>query len=345
MQIKEVTNKQDWEGFFADREDKTFLQSWNWGDFNVKMGSKIWRLGAFDGQNMAGVALVIKVSAKRGTFLYIPHGPVFVESLSLADKKEILRLVLEYLHNIAKAENASFIRVCPLLERTQENQNIFEDLGFRQAPMHASAYEATWKMDILPDEVELLKNMRKTTRYLIKKAGENPDISIVKSTDQKDIPVYQKLNREVSKRQKFVPFSNKFIETEFDEFAKDGQVEILLGYYKGQIAAGAMVIFWQGIGFYHQAGSLAKFAKHSVPYLLQWQAIKEAKEHNCHTYDFWGFTDPQKYPKHPWAGPTLFKMGFGGYKKEFIETQDFVISNKYWANYIIEKIRKFIRGL
>ena len=95
---------------------------------------------------------------------------------------------------------------------------------------------------------------------------------------------------------------------------------------KGEVVAGAMIIFWSGIAFYHQAASLGKFSKFSIPYLLQWEAIKEAKNRKCRVYDFWGFTDPEKFPKHPWAGPTLFKMGFGGYKKEYIKTQDFIIS-------------------
>ncbi len=106
-----------------------------------------------------------------------------------------------------------------------------------------------------------------------------------------------------------------------------------------------MVIFWSGIGFYHQAASLSKYAKFSIPYLLQWEAIKEAKKRGCKLYDFWGFTDPEKEPKHPWAGPTLFKMGFGGYKKEYVKTQDFPLSKKYWLTYIFEKLRKTKRGL
>jgi len=75
------------------------------------------------------------------------------------------------------------------------------------------------------------------------------------------------------------------------------------------------------------------------------EAIKEAENRGCKIYDFWGFTDPEKFPKHPWAGPTLFKMGFGGYKEEYIKTQDFIISQKYWINYIIEIARKRKRNL
>ena len=345
MKLSEIQNKEVWENFLLQCNEKTFLQSWNWGNFNITNNAKIWRFGAYEGNNLLSVCLVVKVSARRGTFLFIPHGPIMLENLETKDKKEIFQLLLLELAEIAKTENASFIRVSPLFLRTEENVNLFEELGFRNAPMHASAYEATWKLDIFPEKNELLANMRKTTRYLIKKAVENPDITIEKSADEKNVEIYQKLNKEVSKRQHFIPFSDAFIKNEFEVFKNDNEIVFLFGKYKGEVVAGAMVIFWQGIGFYHQAASLGKFAKFSIPYLLQWEAIKEAKEKNCKIYDFWGFTDPQEFPKHPWAGPTLFKMGFGGYKTEYIQTQDFIISKKYWLNYIIEKIRRAKRGL
>jgi peptidoglycan pentaglycine glycine transferase (the first glycine) len=263
-----------------------------------------------------------------------------------------LELILLHLSDLAKTEKASFIRVSPLFLDTEENKNIFIDLGFRNSPMHSSAYEATWKLDIYPPEDELLKNMRKTTRYLIKKASENPDISVEITNNIKAIEVYQKLNKEVAKRQKFVPFSDKFIKNEFEIFSKENEIIFVIGKYKDEVAAGSLIIFWpaslqggSGMAFYHQAASLGKFAKYSIPYLMQWEAIKEAKKRGCKIYDFWGFTDPEKFPKHPWAGPTLFKMGFGGYKKEYVETQDLVISQKYWLNYIIEVVRKKIRRL
>ena len=352
MEIREIKDKQIWEGFLQSCITKTFLQSWNWGEFNIKMGQKIWRLGVYDGEKLLAVALIIKVSAKRGTFLFIPHGPIMEESQNLKDKKAILDLLIFQLKDTAKSEKASFLRVSPLFLDNEENANVFADVGFRPASMHASAYEATWKLDIFPASVDLLHNMRKTTRYLIRKVSENPDVVIEKSANPQDIETYQKLNKEVSKRQKFVPFSDEHIKNEFEIFNKDGQALFIFGKYlpagrqvKAEVVAGAMIIFWGGIAFYHQAASIGKFSKLSVPYLLQWEAVKEAENRGCKVYDFWGFTDPEKYPKHPWAGPTLFKMGFGGYKEEYIKTQDYVISSGYWINYFIETIRKKMRGL
>jgi hypothetical protein len=49
--------------------------------------------------------------------------------------------------------------------------------------------EFTWELDITPDEEELLLNMRKTTRYLIRQGLKNNDIEIEKSTDVKDLKI------------------------------------------------------------------------------------------------------------------------------------------------------------
>ena len=173
MEIKEITNKEVWENFLLQCTEKTFLQSWNWGEFQLKQAasakalasqSKIWRLGILSNEKLVAVSLVIKFSAKRGTFLFVPHGPVEIEGLTPKDKKEIFELILLQLSDTAKQENVSFIRISPLFERNGQNENIFMDLGFRAAPMHSSAYEATWKLDIFPAQEDLVHNMRKTTR-------------------------------------------------------------------------------------------------------------------------------------------------------------------------------------
>ncbi len=173
----------------------------------------------------------------------------------------------------------------------------------------------------------------------------NQDIQIVKSTDVKDLEIFYAIHSEVVKIQKFVPFSLEYLRKEFLAFLKDNQITLSFAKYKGKYIAASFEIFYSGMGFYHHAGLLPEFRKLPVSHLLQWEAIKEAKRRGCKIYDFWGYADPVKNPKHPYAGPTLFKMGFGGYKDEYVRTQDFIISQKYWINYIIELARKIKRGL
>lgn len=344
MTVKEITTKNEWEQFIEKCSQKSFLNSWNWGEFQISRGFKIWRLAIVDDSHLQAVALVVKIKARRGTYLLIQHGPI-IESQDMKVKSELFKLFIKELEKIGQTEGASFIRMNPLWERTPENGELLKKIGLRVAPMHANAYDATWKLDISLSEEELLKNMRKTTRYVIRQAEKNPEVRIEKSEDIKDLAAYQELNRQVAIRQKFVPFSDGYIKDEFEIFSKDNQALLFFGKHKEEIAAGALIIFWQGIGYYHQAGSLSKYAKLSIPYLLQWEAIKEAKKRGCKLYDFWGYVDPKVNPNHPWSGPTLFKMGYGGKAYEYVHTQDYVLSPMYWLTYIFEQLRKINRHL
>ncbi len=280
------------------------------------------------------------MTAKRGSFLLVPHGPV----THTENYKEIVGALKDKLKELAKEEKVDFIRISPIWHSTDENEKIFKDLGFRLRALHTHP-ESSWKLDIIPSEDQLLSGMRKTTRYLLRQAVEKNKVEVYQTFDIKDIEIFNQMHIEVVKQQKFVPFTLGYFQKEFNAFLGDNQIALFFAKYDGKIIAASYGIFWSGMAFYHHAALLPEYRKIPAAALLQWEAVKEAKRRGCKIYDFWGYADPVKNPKHPYAGPTLFKMGFGGYKDEYIKTQDFIISQKYWINYIIETIRKINRGL
>lgn len=342
MEIREIKDKNLWEDFLTECEEKTFLQSWNWGEFNKMMGDKIWRIGIYINEQLIATAFFYKIKARRGTFIFVPHGPVIIKHETY-NIKQILKLFLEELKNIAEEEKCDFIRIAPIWERTDENIKIFRELGLKDAPIHIHP-EVTWELDITLSKEELLAKMRKTTRYLIRQAGKNPEVKISSSIDINDINEFNELNQKTVDRHHFAPFSLNFIKNEFSAFASDSQISIFLGKYKEELVSSGIFVFWQEIAFYHHGASSLKYPKIPVSYLLLWEAIREAKRRDCRKFNFWGIV-PESERNHPWAGLSLFKMGFGGYKKEYVKTQDFPLSKKYWLTYLFEKLRKFKRGL
>jgi len=345
--IKEITDKNVWENFFLQCQEKTFLNSWNWGEFQKKTEGKIWRLGVYDKQQLTAAALVVRIKAKRGTFLFLPHGPNIISNLkSQILKQNILELLInEKLKFLAKEEKASFIRIAPIWKRTKENIEIFKNLGFLQAPIHIHP-ELSWELDILKPENQLLKEMRKTTRYLIKKAEKDKNIEIIKSSDLNDLKEFSGLLNKTANRHHFIPFSLNYLKNQVSCFLSDNEIAIYLGKYKKEIISGAIVVYWQGTGFYHHGASLQKYNSNKVPvtYLQQWTAIKEARNQNCLKYNFWGIAEPMK-KNHPWYGLSLFKMGFGGYEKKYVKTQDLPILKSYYLTRWFEKLRKMKRRL
>ena len=350
MEVKNIENKEIWENFLLGCKEKTFLQSWNWGRSAQRMGDKIFRLGVFKWQELIAVALVIKIKARRGSFLFVPHGPVTKEG-STGDRKEVLEALLEELKKIATQEKASFIRIAPVWERNEQNTEIFRKMKLRTAPIHIHP-ELTWELDITLSLEELLKQMRKTTRYLVRKGLKNREIKLERSCDIRDVEKFNSLYRKTKSRQRFTPFPLGYLQNEFRTFCPDDQIVLFLGKYLNETVASGIFVFWQDMGFYHHGASSLEYPKIPVSYLIMWEAIKEAQKRGCQRFNFWGIAPTTKFgihsaafKEHPWAGLSLFKMGFGGKAKEYFRTQDLILSKKYWPTFVVETLRKIKRGL
>ena len=348
FKIKQIENKQTWDEFVRNESEYTFLHSWNWGEFSSAMGHKIWRLGIYDNNNLAGAVLVVGIKARRGSFLFVPHGPMLANPKSqISNAKQITNYKLQifnelivHLKELANTENCSFIRISPLLERNEENQQIFDELGFRRAPIHMHA-ESTLLLDITKSEEELFKNMRKTTRYLIKRMEKEGVKIEIENPPQGDH--FLRLQKKVAERKHFIVFSEKQIKNEIKFFCPDNEAVVFNALYGGEVVASALIIYYGYRAFYYQSASYCENKNVSAPYLMVWRAMEEAKRRGCGVFDFYG-ASPENEPDHPWAGPTLFKLGFGSYRIDYLPAQDLVLNWKYWLTFAIEKIRKIKRG-
>lgn len=343
MSIQEITDIEIWENFLSnfDPVNKTFLHSWSWGEFQKSLGNKIWRYGVFSKEKkIIGVALIIKIKAKRGTYLLCPHGPYILD-------EKAYPFFFSKIKELAKKEKAVCVRIAPFIERTDKNIKLFTENKAIRSPLHTHA-ERTWVLDITPNEETLLKNMRKTTRYCIKKAikEEGLVIKTKNKISEKDISTYLMLQEDTKKRHGWTPYSRKYIEEQTKIFSKHNEVSIITAEYNNEPLASAIIFYWQKIGFYFHGASSSKDHKINAPYLIQWEAIKEGKRRGCSLYNFWGIADLDEVPKsHPWYGITLFKKGFGGFEQRLVYSFDFPVSYKYFFTYAIEKIRKWKRKL
>jgi len=372
LQCQEIKDKKTWDDFVTSQPNHTFLHSWAWGEFNEAMGDKIWRLGVYKkigsksghaqilpkskiwpqnlassifdaGYLMVGSSLIIKIHARRGNFLFIPHGP-------LGDREALLVLINKA-KELAKREKTNFIRVSPLLEDTAENRKVFRELsfsarggpasGWRPAPIHMHA-ETTWTLDLTPNEDELLMGMRKTTRNLIRRAMKD-GVEVKSGTREDDIEIFNNLYKETVKKHNFTPFSLEYLRSQIQTFAKSDAVTVFTAYYQNEPLASAIIVFYGNSAFYHHGASIQ--SKIPAAYLLQWEAIREAKRRGHRLYNFWGIIKDDAPTRHPWQGITLFKKGFGGFQTDYLRAQDLPLSWKYWPSYIFETIRRRRRGL
>lgn len=335
--LKDIVAKKVWEDFVISHNPGSFLQSWNWGETNIIIGEKIFRLGFLKDGILAGVCLVIKVHAKRGSHFIIPGGP-----LINWDDGQLVKYFISTLKSLAKKEKVWFVRIRPDLLDTKENAKKLKRLGFIPAPMHLHA-ENTWVLDITPSEETLLSAMRKTTRYLIKKSL-NMGLRVEQTTDAKFIDILDTLQKETAIRHKFIGFSKNLFSAQIGSFGKDNQAKLFLCKNGSRVLAAAIIIFYNDTAYYHHSGSVSDFREIPFSYFLQWQIIREAKKRGLKYYNFWGISKNIN-PNHRFAGVTLFKTGFGGRRVDWLHAQDLPISSKYWLTYIFETARRIVRRL
>jgi len=336
--IKKIENLNEWEEFVKKQDFSLFVQSSNWGELYKTLGEKSWIIGIYKREKLVGGSLVVSTHAKRGNFLFLPYGPI----LDYTDK-HAFSILITYLKKFAKENKYNFIRVSPYIDNNKKNKEIFKENGFRPSPIHIIA-ENTWLLKLDKDNEDLLSEMKKNHRNLIRRC-QREGVTVKKLTDKKALERLNDMHDTVVKRHNFFRFSRKFITNEFNQFSKNDNALIFESKLPdGTIDASAIIIFYGTMACYRHSASLNTNKKLPSSYLIQWEVIKEAKKRGMKWYNFWGIAPENSSSKHPFKGITHFKTGFSGETKNLLPCQDLKISKKYWFNWVIETARRIKRG-
>ncbi len=339
MDVRLVQQTAEWEEFLLRQPYTLFVQSSWYGQFYETLGESAWIFGIYENNQLIGGSLVVSTHAKRGDFLYLPYGPILPEGR----EGELLPVFVSTLTAFAKEKKYAFIRMSPFLEETDATKVLFKQNGFRNAPMHILA-ETTWLLDISKSEEELLASMNKNHRNLIRRC-EREGVRVTHSADQAGLSDLNTLLDHTAIKHHFVRFSKNYLEKEFHAFAPSNSVEIFRSYLPdGTLDAAAEFMFFGNMACYRHSASLNLDHKLPTSYLIQWEAIKEAKRRGIVWYNFWGIAPPNAANNHPFRGITHFKTGFGGFQKDVLHCQDLPLSPWYWLNWAVETIRRQKRG-
>ncbi|MDO8648288.1 MAG: peptidoglycan bridge formation glycyltransferase FemA/FemB family protein [Candidatus Peregrinibacteria bacterium] len=356
MTITEATNAREWDAFLTGRAASPFLQSWTMGEVYRALGQDPVRIEIRDGVNLLGICFGHIVSARRGRHLSIPYGPVFAGKPDAA----LLIPLLAALEERTRNTNCTFIRMSPFWLDSTENDALLSTRGFKHSPLHLLA-EHLWYVPLrtvdpweqvggdAPDvstarpEEELLMELRKTTRNLVRRA-EREGVTVSASTDPVgDLPHFLALHDETRKRHGFTPYTDRFFREQVAHFSPESQCSLYLARYQGEVIAASIHMHFGGETSYHHGASTAKYAQVPASYLLQWTAICDARRRGDRIYNFWGIS-PEGAKKHPFAGVRTFKTGFGGKSLSLQPCVDLPLSPRYRATRLIEQWRKWRRG-
>ena len=336
--VKTVEKQSEWDEFVTAHQDANFLQSWDFYEFYRSRGFDIVRRGVYDenGQ-LVGVYAGEVEPAKRGRHLAVAGGPIFDWS-----NQEIKNLIFSDMKQQAKKLKCTFVRVRPQLQNTPENAKIFQQLGFRKAPMYLSV-EFAGVLNLENSEEEILKNMRQRLRRALRKAEKN-QITIEKTSDPKAIHDFYQIELQTAKRHDFYAFSEDFLTKQFAAFAKNDEAVLYIAKLNGEILAENFMIFYGNEASYHYGVSSELGTKYSGAPLLHMEAMRDARKRGIKRYNFWGIVD-ENDTKHRFYGVSVFKRGFGVEELKYLEARDLVLDNfSYYTKTLpIETLRRKVR--
>ena len=336
--VKTVEKQSEWDEFVTAHQDANFLQSWDFYEFYRSRGFDIVRRGIYDenGQ-LVGVYAGEVEPAKRGRHLAVAGGLIFDWT-----NQEVKNLIFSDMKQQAKKLKCTFVRVRPQLQNTPENAKIFQQLGFRKAPMYLSV-EFAGVLNLENSEEEILKNMRQRLRRALRKAEKN-QITIEKTSDPKAIHDFYQIELQTAKRHDFYAFSEDFLTKQFAAFAKNDEAVLYIAKLNGEILAENFMIFYGNEASYHYGVSSELGTKYSGAPLLHMEAMRDARKRGIKRYNFWGIVD-ENDTKHRFYGVSVFKRGFGVEELKYLEARDLVLDkiSYYTKTLPIETLRRKVR--
>ena len=337
MQLKEIEPEALDIYVSKEHPEANFLQTSTWGKVYEKDGKKVFYLGLFEDKKLIGSSVVILKPAKRGRYLEIPGGPL----LDWDGDIKALRFFLKEIAKLAEREKCVFVRMRPNIPDTEQHRKLAERLKLVKSPMHLHA-EHTVMLDITKSEEELMTEMRRQTRYEVRRA-QKLGIKVSYETSEKAFNDFYDLQLETAERQGFIPSTRHLIMAQHEVFGD--KARIYTATLDGKVLAKGEILLQAPEAVYHEAASTLDGRKLPGAYALQWQIIQDAKALGLKRYNLFGIAPPNS-PHHRYAGVTTFKTGFGGEQLAYLSAHDLVIKPfHYRLVHMLETIRKKKRHL
>ncbi|MBU0706930.1 peptidoglycan bridge formation glycyltransferase FemA/FemB family protein [Patescibacteria group bacterium] len=341
--------------FLLAQHPSQFLQSHDWGEFQKSLGRKVYHFLVIDEEVspaddptpesiMASLSVVVMPLRKKRTYYYAPRGPVVYLETPVPDQSDMWRtIVADLKSNYMKKDNAIFLRMEPgieQVERTDLRSILTSDYPVEYLKKSVQP-STTLHLDLSPEPEDILKAMHQKTRYNVRLA-EKKGIRITTGWEKKDVEDFWKLLEATSTRDTFTTHSKEYYEKMVEVFGGEWdtrsacRVKLYRAEHEGKtLAINLMMSFGDTVTYLHGASS-NEGRNMMAPHLLQWQAIKDARSSGAKVYDFWGVA-PTDNKKHPWAGFTRFKKGFGGKIIYYWGTFDVVFRSFWYIAYSLLK--------
>lgn len=306
------------------------LQAWEWGEFRLKTGIEVKRLGRYVKGKLSETAQITIhpipfTSYKIG---YFPKGGI--------PSSEIL----ESLKDLGEKEKMIFVKIEPnVLKKDFPAKTLSSKFPFAPSP-HPLFTRYTFRLNLQPTAEELMGKLHRKTRYNIR-LSERKGVKIIEDNSDKSFKQYLKLLEETTKRQHFYAHTPSYHRLMWETLRPAGIARLLLAKYREQVLVAWVLFLFNDVLYYPYGASSTSHRNLMPSNLMMWQAVLYGKKNGAKVFDMWGALGPTPSPKDPWYGFHRFKEGYGAKLVELAGSFDLVINPAAYRVYnLVHKLRQ-----
>ncbi len=315
---------ENWNETIAHLPGASILQTQEWAQIKSAYGwepiPRVWK--SPQGELLAAAMVLRRKFQLRGialpvSLLYVPRGPL----LNWSDKALTVRVIAD-LEGLAKAQKALFIKIDPEVvlgwgvpgrEEARENpdgQWVQSQLNLRgwQYAVEQIQFRNTAILDLSGDEESWLARMKPKTRYNLRLA-ERKGVK-VRQASEHDLGLLYRMYAETSVRDGFIIRPESYYRQVWSTFMQKGMAYPLIAEVEGEAVAGLVLFVFAGRAWYLYGMSRDVHREKMPNYLLQWEAMRLARQLGAREYDLWGAPEVFDESDSMW-GVFRFKEGLG----------------------------------
>ncbi|MBN1953753.1 MAG: peptidoglycan bridge formation glycyltransferase FemA/FemB family protein [Anaerolineae bacterium] len=328
LEKRQITSPGEWEQVLQRLPDPHVLQSWEWGALKERQGWQVscwlWHVA---GEPQAAALLLLRQAGRLPVRVaYVPKGPL----LDYGDAPLLVQ-VLADLEDLARRERALFVKIDPDVPLDlPPGQQVVERLRRRgwQPSREQVQFRNTMLLDLTPDLDDIMAGFKSKWRYNVRLAARKG--VQVQEGGSDDLPLLYRMYEETSQRNRFVIRPEAYYRDAWGSFIQAGRAQPLIATVSGEPVA-MVILFCYGQRAWYMYGASRPAHRELMPnHLLQWEAIRWAKERGCTVYDLWGAPEVLEEADPMW-GVYRFKQGFGAELARYIGAYDFPTARlAYW---------------
>lgn len=199
-------------------------------------------------------------------------------------------------------------------------------------------------VDLTKTEEEILLLMKPKWRYNIRLA-ERHGVAVTNAPiDEEHIDLFLDLLGETTERDRFAVNSRTFYDSFFSYIREENRWVLLFAKKDDVIVAAGAFCFFQKTALYYYGATPSdnEIRKLMGAYLLQWEAIREAKKRGCEQFDFLGIMGQRWEDKHL-SGVTEFKLKLASNSIQWPATKTMIFAPiLFWLLRSLKTIKKVV---